>query len=762
MSELHEVVDDLSAFADDESGAAVDPDGSFILQRNGREISGQLHQRPGHMVVELDGAQIPYHRFLTHNLARLDVLATRLVERRSPVAGFVDSNVRLQTSASKVVTGSGLQLIDDACGAPPPFSSRVLFVTADAGHGKTALLLQHQVDQATRFIKGDSHYLFWHLDLQGRQLLRLSEALMGDLADLRLAGLWMPAVVRLMRRGLLVVGIDGFDELAAEQGGADALGGLASLVSQLEGRGVVVAASRRTFFSTDDYLRRGGMIRRLVPDPCEFDQLELSPWGEADVRQYFHGAEFSGTRLRDPSGMYDQILDSLGGDRSHPLITRPFLVTQIARASALYGLSPDEFFQTPDDPYSGVATVVNAFVKREVTEKWKVRETGEPYLSEEQHLALLADIAEEMHRNKSDRLGLDIIETIAAVLMEQWGTDAALRQHVIEMVRMHVLLVAAPGTNQSQRMFDHPEFRDYFIAYSLRERLRKAMEGETTRDLVRFLSISQLSDSTARYVCSMLDRTESRVRTVLTAMEVALAAEWKPTYLHQNLGTLIPFLISGVKFSDVASFTGKAIYSSLAFEGSRIANFTFAGGTFVNVSLRGVTWEGVGLEEMALGELQLDHTSEFRDVWISRCSLEGVHTQGNDDELTREYAPQRVKSALQRYGFRFIQEELPLDSLPDVEDSYQVRLLRKLLRMFYRTTTISDEALRTRFGSDFAAVEAKLIPTLLQNEVLLTRQWRGAGNGQAWSMAIGLEDFIAAEGGTSPLSSIWRELQAGG
>ena len=85
---------------------------------------------------------------------------------------------------------------------------------------------------------------------------------MGDLADLRLSGLWMPAVIRLMRRGALVVGVDGFDELAAEQGGADALGALASLVSQLGGHGAVVAASRRTFFDTDDYLRRGGLVRR--------------------------------------------------------------------------------------------------------------------------------------------------------------------------------------------------------------------------------------------------------------------------------------------------------------------------------------------------------------------------------------------------------------------------------------------------------------------------------------------------------------------
>ncbi len=53
----------------------------------------------------------------------------------------------------------------------------------------------------------------------------------------------MPAVLRLMRQRSIVLAIDGFDELAAEQGSADALGALAMLVRDLQGRGVVIAAS---------------------------------------------------------------------------------------------------------------------------------------------------------------------------------------------------------------------------------------------------------------------------------------------------------------------------------------------------------------------------------------------------------------------------------------------------------------------------------------------------------------------------------------
>lgn len=763
MTELDEVLADFAAFADEESDAAVDSDGSFILQRNGTELSGTLRQNPdGQLVVDADGSTIPYRRFLTHNLARMDVLAQRLVERRPPVPGFVNADVTLQRAAEDVTHGPGLSLLDAECANVSPFASRVLFITADAGHGKTALLREHQFMQAGRFIKGESHYLFWHLDLQGRQLLRLSEALMGDLAELRLAGLWMPAVIRLMRRGALVVGVDGFDELAAEQGGADALGALASLVSQLGGHGAVVAASRRTFFDTDDYLRRGSVVRRGVPDPCQFDQIELSAWSESDVRKYFQVAQFDGERVQSPADMYPAILSTIGGDRSHPLITRPFLITQIARASVLYDASPQEFLQAPDDPFSGVASVVEAFVKREVAEKWKIRETGEPYLTEDQHLQFLSDVAEEMHRNQKDRLHIEIIETIATLLLDQWAIDTNLRQQIIEMVRMHVLLVSPPGDNPMHRSFDHPEFRDYFIAYSLKSRIARIMEGGQPDELIRFLSISLLSDSTARYVCSMLDRTQTSVARFLAGVESVLATEWKPTYLQQNLGTLIPFMLNGIDFSPVVRFAGKVIYSSLAFEASKVGGVILADGTFVNASLRGVRWENMTLERVALGEIQLDKDSVITNVQLVGCKIDGVRIQNEGNDETREYAPSRIRQTLEAFGFVFVDDELPLggDAEDAWEDSGQVRLLRKLLRMFNRTTIVSDDHLRKRFGTEFAPLEGEIIPFLQQRGTLEERKWKGAGTHRAWTLAVSLDDLLAAEGTEAPLGSIWRDLQS--
>ena len=239
----------------------------------------------------------------------------------------------------------------------------------------------------------------------------------------------------------LVLAIDGFDELAAEQGSTDALGALATMVRQLDGKGVVIAASRRTFFDTEDYLARAQLIRRSATSACQFDQLALEPWGKSEAVDLFEQVAAGARKTVDASALYRETLTELGGDDGHPMLTRPFLLNQLARAIVGFEHDLPSFIRGMDDPHKGVAALVQAFVEREVRDKWIHRETGERYLSAAQHMELLARVAEEMYETQKDRLKLDVIETIATILLEQWGVEPERRVQVAAMVRMHVLLI---------------------------------------------------------------------------------------------------------------------------------------------------------------------------------------------------------------------------------------------------------------------------------------------------------------------------------
>lgn len=751
---------DLSAFADDEEEVMIGSDGTFIMFRNGAELTGRLLEDPaGNTVVERNGAIVPYRRFITHDLAGLPMLAERLIARRPPVDYFVDGGAAVHRPSGHSVADSSLAALRDECESMPTFAARVSFITADAGHGKTALLRQFQLEQARAFSEGRSGYLFWHVDLQGRQLLRLSEALMGDLGDLRISGLWMPAIVRLIRQRALVLAIDGFDELAAEQGGTDALGALSALVAQLGGRGAVVAAARRTFFDTDDYLRRAGVMGRAIDSSCEFNQLSLKPWTRTEGVDYLTKA--TAPVSGDPERTYDEIVSELGGDVNHPMLTRPFLLAQIVRALVVYGIQPSDFIHSADDSFSGVAAVVHAFVRREVADKWKSRDTGEAYLSEEQHMQLLADVAEEMYRSQKERLDVEVIETIASLMLDQWEIDVSRRPQILEMVRMHVLLVRPDG-NERARSFDHPEFRDYFIGYALHSHIEKVMSGGSPASLTQFLSIAQISDSTALYVCGMLDRSDERVANFARSMEGALREDWRPTFLQQNVGTLVPFMFGDRPEGEALEFAGKAVYSSLVFERSRLRRVSISNGSFVNASLCGVEWSQVALDGCHLGELVVDENSRFSDVRFANCKIDGLRVRSGSEEFG-EYAPARIASQLESMGIELDMQADLIGMLaePDVDSEF-VRVTRKFVRLFARATVVSDEQIKQRMRQDQHVVFSGVIPSLERAGLLKEKTWKGAGQHQAWNLNVRVDEILAAEGGVGrpALTSFWDEARS--
>lgn len=760
MIDLESVRDDLAAFADDDEGFALDEAGDLLLHRGGMEIVAKLELRPEGDRVLVEGQAMSYRSFLVRRLGQLDILASRLLEKRPGVPAFVDGPAKVDSADGDQTTLHALAAVNAQCSEATGFRSRVCFLTADAGQGKTALLREYQALTAQRFVDGRSPFVFWHIDLQGRQLLRLSEALMGDLGDLRVAGLWMPAIIRLIRHRALVLAIDGFDELAAEQGGSDALGSLATLVQQLRGQGVVVAASRRAFFDTGDYLRRAGMFGRVVAEPCEFNQITLGDWGREEAISYLTKTREEGEGFDDAEATYESIVASLGGMEDHPMVTKPFLLAHIARGLLRYGVSPSEFVRPPADPQAGVAAVVEAFVHREVADKWRYRDSGDPYLTYEQHMRFLADVAEEMYRAGKDRLPLDLVETLAAMRLDDWDVDPERQRQVMEMVRMHALLQPPTEFEGRSRSFDHPEFRDYFIALALRHHLEDVGTGRGVEGAADYLSISQISDSTGRYVRGLLPP-DLNLREVARSLVKAADRQLRSTFLQVNVGTLVPMLIDGTQGPRL-ELVGRAVYSSLVFEGTSLEGVEFRDATMLNVSLRSVSWTDVAFVNTDMGELTVHDDLQLDGVRLKDCRIEGIRRVVKGEEVERAYAPTRVVQLLVSAGFGIVdssEDEGPQQLR--LLDSQQTVLARRFLQCFSRSNAVTDHLIERRFRAEKKWILDELIPVFVTNQVLEEKTWRGRGTHQIWAMKYPVETILAAEeGGSSNLTHLWEGIRS--
>lgn len=749
------IIEDIKAFADDVSDVVVDrPEGSILFTRNGKDYMIKIIKKGNHIeYVDYDGSIILYKTFLSKHLAKLDSLAERISTKRLGIQAFIDGPATLDSVEKREKFGNALEMLKKECHRRNEYTTKVIFITADAGHGKTALLRQYQSIQASEYLNGKTNQLFWHIDLQGRQLLRLSEAFMGDLGELRVSGLWMSSIIRLMKHGLLVIGIDGFDELAAEQGNNEALSALALLVKNLENKGTIVAASRRTFFDTEDYLKRSKLIKGKLNEGCLFHQITLKDWGEQEVSLYAQNRE-----IENPKDFYEEILNLLGRQSHHPFLTRPFLISKLVDAIKKYNISAPEFIggmSNPQDPNRGVNSIIEAFLKREVEEKWKERETGDPYLNQEQHIIMLSAIAETMWTSHAEKIKLDVIQTITSLLLDDWGIDVSRGIQVFDMMKMHALLTP-PDDNTDYRSFEHPEFKDYFTAMWLKKLLSDSLKSRKTKEIVRFLSIAQISDRLALYTFSNTELDNNEVQPLIELLESLVVREWKPTFLSINIGTMIPFILNEYDLDSVVEIKAKIIYSSLIFENKKFANFIIHKGSFLNISFKNSTFKNVQFIDCEMNEIQFNENSKFINCKFTDCNIIGIRKENDSKKEFIEYSPHGITNKLKEIGIEQINTVLQKD-FSNMKPHKYSGAIHKLLRAMRKTTFINENNIINWFKREKGIILNDIIPLMVKHKILDSLK----GKDKVWVLRSSYQNVSVAEykEDNSNTHKFWEELR---
>jgi hypothetical protein len=761
-----EIKKDFLAFADDDSDVIFDSDTDELMYyKNGEVHHCKLTKSSSKAImIEYQGESFPYDMFIAKHLARLDLFAKKLIEKRIGVAAFVDSPAILRT-ANKEIPGSALSLLEQQCDAINTFGSTVNFITADAGHGKSALLKQFQYLQAKKYREGKANYIFWHVDLQGRDLVRLGEAIMYDLGELRLPGLYYPSIINLIQKRLIILAIDGFDELAAEIGGMnDAVSSLSNLVNEMEGQGTLIAASRRTFFNTDDYLKRATLLKNKNLD-IRFNELKLKDWSKDEVITYFENLE-----IQNPEKIYNCIVDELH-DENHPILTRPFLLSKLAEAIQINPEIVSTFFsKSVKKEEGGVAMIVEAFTQREVT-KWKTwdKETGKAYLTSEQHIRFLSEVAKAMWESKRDFISLEEMEIYIASLLEGWKIELSLKPSILQMVRTHAFLNRVSESKNDYRKFDHEEFKNYFIARALAELIDKSILTGNTSALNQFLYIDQLPDSVAMYCFHYIPDLNKKVNLIIEAFRKMIAAEYKPTYLQMNIGTLFPFLIDNIEFVTPIHFDAKVNFTSLVFESKSLKNITFENSEFMNISLRNTTLTNVHFVNCRFNEMKIETNSkvELNNVSFDKYEVISISLLKDGEAYEVAYSPTRIKELIIKSGIKIIDNEA-LQDLKTEEPSIKNVEFKKTVTKFllkFRKETIQyqrniEEDKYITGNSDLVIHE--IVPLLEKYKIIedVENNHTRQAKSRAWRLRIQIEDLLRFDGieSTNTLSNFWKEV----
>ncbi|WP_114815476.1 NACHT domain-containing protein [Paraburkholderia kururiensis] len=414
------------------------------------------------------GAWIGYLDFL-RTMANWGVLARRVrieldeQERRKqvaetgrpqPAAGMKIPAVLVEESDSRRSAPERVDLkqrADAACEPSKSFTT-VFFVVGDAGMGKTELLLTlaRERARAVEIDPASDAPLYLFVSSAGRALSNLDDAINTSLSITRI--LDSQSAKTLCRNGLLVLIVDGFDELLGSSGYDNPLGSLEGWFRDLRGHGVMIASARSSYYMT----RYRRALSETTDLNVEHTVADIQPWSRSETNAFIRSY-----------GVRDDALFDLS-DRDWHLLTIPFFAKAYATwCASRSGLRAESvgIFQV----------VVEQYLERE---SMKILDQNNvPILTAPELQVLFGEFAEMMHLEGKRELEQSYLELCAGAALGLNDIDKGrpgLRRRLTSLCGLSVGELIA---GDSKFGFSHEVIYDCFLSLALQRRFEAGIDN---------------------------------------------------------------------------------------------------------------------------------------------------------------------------------------------------------------------------------------------------------------------------------------------
>lgn len=709
----------LSTFLDAPSSLDISK-GHLIAEIHTELVEADLTQRDGVLIVSENGADLPATQWLVRRVARLPLLADRILSHTVADDFFVAPTGRLLDQLENAATEQ-LELISDVPSSlttllerRPAGTASVVYLTSDGGEGKSTLINQLARAQAARYKARNTDWLMLPIALAGRPFLRFDEVVVGALSNkFKFQWIYYEAFLELVKLGVVVPALDGFEEMFVEGAAGDAVSALGSLMQMLESSGTVLIAARKAYFEYKSLQTQAHLYDALRNSSVAFAKVQLDRWTEDQFIAY---ASLRGHKK--PEALYREATDRLGIE--HPLLTRAVLVRRlvdVALASDSAGLLT-ALGQSSDDYLAGFVT---AIVEREANEKWIDRsgDPARPLLTPQEHLQLLSFVAVEMWTASTTALRGDVLEFAGDYFSEVTKKDARISGQIRERIKQHSLFVQSQ--NQKDRFeFDHEEFYHFFLGESLGSILARGQIPELKAMIRRGLLPQLVVESAVRYLRRKRADVSAAAATLLAAADGELAA----SHSKENAGATILYLLDGISGDGIVikglSFPAEALKNrsldNVVFQSCLFPPTTLAGANIQNTKF--VDCEFVGLDAGTMAGCS--------SATLDRCRIASFTSSTAEMGI---YNPADIRRAILGLGFQIVEDEQVLAHAQEVDrpDDIRVELFARSLRAFIRATEVNELVLRNRMGPRASQFFDDVVPALLKSGVLEHVTYRGHG-----------------------------------
>lgn len=664
---------DLSSFADPAMPVSVERvDTEWFSARwmqDGQPRTARLRIDPSSTIpskVEFGGRALSYRGFLASaEMADLRALARNTAYVIKAVQPYVSVQAALldetdaPSDADELVTQMA-QTGDDR--------TTLVFISADAGMGKTSVLRELVRRKADDYLLGNTEALWIYVDAQGRRLAQLDEALAAELDDLR-ARFPYHAAAALVRSGAMVLVVDGFDELIGSVGSYDeAFSSLADFIANLNGSGCLIAAARSSYYE-QEFLTRANLTLSSAIGSWYLRGIRIVEWDserrDTFVRQY---AELHGKRGEAVAAVVRSVDEVLGSSGVSAVSGRPLFVSrtvEILLDSAL------------PDGANLLDRLVSAYISREVNEKLR-SPSGAPMLSSAQYREFLRELAEEMWKQESRELTRASVREIGRVVGEVMGIAENFLEEIVERLPYAALLTL--GSSPGAVAFEHEIFYSYFLA----DPVAVMWNTRDGRALSRLLRRGRLPEEAASLVAGRIDKGD--IQGLLDSLYAAMnSLEVDREQVRRNAGNLAAAVLHNAKASDL--HIKSLVFGDMPFGQCVLQGSTFTSCSFTGTDLSSTKFVSCSGQDATFDRVVVDSSTTVLD--ISGVGIEnffGLTTrEGGGERLI--FVPLQIVEVLSQCGLPAAGRET---SYPPV-DSQVVALLDRLCRLFLKTNAITED-----------------------------------------------------------------------
>jgi hypothetical protein len=698
----------LTTFADN-SDSVENARGELIVQIHDDVIHATTQSRGGNIYVNENGVEMSGDQWIIERIARLPLLADRILSLIPAETHFVMPSGDLLPELSEAksddrvhvdnVVDSVISMLDRR----PAGTSSVLYLTSDAGEGKTTLINQIARMQATAYKEKRSDWMLIPITLGGKPFLRFDDLIVGTLMNrLRFPFFYHNSFIELVRLGVLVPAFDGFEEMFVESSSGEALSALGNLVQSLDSAGSLLISARKAYFEYKSFANQARLFDTINTDNAVFSSMAIKRWSKDQFLKYCEIRE-----IPDGGTIYESVAGRFNA--THPLLTRAVLVKRLIDVASGTAERDALLFKLGQSPHDYFFEFVNAIIEREASEKWIDRsgEPAKPLISVAEHHELLAFIAQEMWLANSSEISDDSLDLIVELNSESRKKDPKITRQIKERIRQHALLISANPSGRTYA-FDHEEFRDFFLGQAIARRLQEGAESDL-RSILREAPLPKQAFGAALH---SLTRSKFDLDKAIKLLQKFGEGDLISSFTRENCGGLIIRILDRHVVKNI-------MISNLTFPVDALANRTLANIRFSNCYFQSSELDSFKIENCAFEKCRfdrLDLTSSMSviNTTITDCEFVNVVPVGND----AVYAPDLINSHLVAAGFTQEGNTEVQDRAVSASPDENMVLVDKMLRCFLRSTAVSDGVLKLRLGIKANSFIKDIIPQLLRAGVV--------------------------------------------